>query len=204
MVVNEQQEEVNLEKIGFLHLIEHEFKITKFKKDLFTHCTTSNGSSQFSTLVIDVISEWNNLLENNKVMRAHYMNSTSILNMDGLINFLLQLNESPQEALKRCQRKDTLSKQLGGIIIDNITYLTHDTTSYNLLLRVLKMLRNTFGCWIMTISYGLEYYNGVENSTVHAHKSGLLTRLPMTYTNEMDAIIIRDTDSTARLCPRNV
>lgn len=204
MTVNEQQEEVNLDKIGFLHLIEHEFKITRFKKELFTHCTTPNGSSPFSTLVIDVISEWNTLVMDNRLLGAHYMNSTSILNMDGLINFLLQLNECPQEALKRCQRKDILSKQLGGIIIDNISYFTHDTTSYNLLIKVLKMLRNTFGCWIMTIGYGLEYYNGVENSTIHAHKSGLLTRLPMTYTNEMDAIIIRDTESTARLCPRNV
>lgn len=160
-----------------------------------------NNPDESNILVIDIVSEWRHILDEYKDMGVYVMNSTSILNMNGLINYLLQLNESPQEALRRCQRKDTLLKQLGGIIIDNISYLSHDSTSYNMLTKTLKMLRNTFGCWIITISYGLEYYNGVENSTAPLYRSGSLTRLPMNYTNEMDAIIIRDTDSTARLCP---
>lgn len=184
--------------MGLLHMIEHSFKSSKFKRDLFLQC--AGDSEDSSVLVVDIVSEWKNLLKDHQDVGVHVMSSTSILNFEGLISFLLQLIESPSEALKRCQRRDSLSKQLGGIVIDNVSYLAHDPSSYTLLLRTLKMLRNTFGCWIITISYGLEFYNGVENSTASLYKSGPLTRIPISYTNEMDAMIIRDTDSTARLC----
>ncbi|EDO15582.1 hypothetical protein Kpol_483p1, partial [Vanderwaltozyma polyspora DSM 70294] len=107
------------------------------------------------------------------------MNSNSILTMDRLINFLIQLNESPIEAFKKCQFVGKSSQQLSGIIIDNISYFTHDNNengiqnaskAYNNLLKILKLLRKNFGCWIMTISYGMEYYDGVENSTSHLIK----------------------------------
>lgn len=186
-----------LKPVGLLHLIEHSFKTSTFKRDLFLKCAGDRNDS--SILVIDIVSEWKSLLRNYDV-GVHVMSSTSILNIDGLISFLLQLNESPREALKRCQRRDSLSKQLSGIVIDNVSYIVHDPGSYNLLLRTLKMLRNTFGCWIITISYGLEFYNGVENSTASLYRSGSITRVPISYTNEMDAMIIRDTDSSARLC----
>ncbi|QLQ80791.1 hypothetical protein HG537_0E01460 [Torulaspora globosa] len=161
------------------------------------HCCGNRSDLTF--LVVDIVSEWETMLYDCN-MGFYVMNSTSIHNMEGLVNFLLQLNESPREALMRCRIKDSQSKQLAGIVIDNISYLSHDVNSYNLLIRTLKMLRNTFGCWILTVSYGLEYYNGVENALASPHRAGSLTRVPLGYTNEMDAMIIRDTDSTARLC----
>lgn len=186
------------EEIGSLHLIEHSFKGSSFKKDLFLHNAADRDDSTF--LVIDIVSEWETMLSDHLDLGFYVMNSTSILNMDGLVNFLLQLNDSPKEALMRCQRKDSEMKQLAGIVIDNVSYLSYDSNSYSVLVKTLKMLRNTFGCWLITTSYGLEYYNGVENAMAPQHRSGSLTRVPVNFTNEMDAIIIRDTDSTARLC----
>lgn len=183
-------------KLRFLHLIEHSFKGSAFKRELFLHCC--GESSESTVLVIDIVSEWETMLCD--CNGFYVMNSTSILNMDGLVNYLLQLNESPRDALMRCRRKDSESKQLAGIVIDNISYLSHDANSYNLLIKTLKMLRKTFGCWILTVSYGLEFYNGVENALASQHRSPSLTRVPPGFTSEMDAIIIRDTDSTARLC----
>lgn len=184
--------------VALLHLIEHSFRTSTFKRDLFLRCAGERDDS--TVLVIDIVSEWKTLLQDHRDAGVHIMSSTSVLTFDGLIGFLLQLNESPREALKRCQRRDSTSKQLAGIVIDNVSYLAQDPGSYTLLLRALKMLRNTFGCWIITVSYGLEFYNGVENSTAPLYRSGSLTRVPVSYTNEMDAMIIRDTDSSARLC----
>lgn len=181
-----------------MHLIEHDFKLSTFKRQLFL---TSKSDSKCTILLIDVISVWREFLNQSNSNELFVMNSISILSMDGLLNFLLHLSESPQEALKRCHVRDSFDKQLGGIIIDNISYFTHDSTSYSLLIKILKLLRETFGCWVITTSYGLEYYNGVENATSPLYKSGSLTRLPVSYTNEMDAVLIRDTDSQARLCP---
>lgn len=183
--------------LGFVHLIEHSFKASVFKKDLFLHCAA--GGDESSYLIIDIVSEWEKMLDDQQQLPLYVMNSTSILSMDGLVNFLLQLNESPGKALKRCRREDSQTKQLAGIVIDNISYLSQDTNSYNLLIKTLKMLRKTFGCWILTVSYGLEYYNGVENALASTNRSGAPTRVPPSFTNEMDAVIIRDTEAMGRL-----
>lgn len=182
-------------EIAFLHVIEHDFKLSTFKKQLYLNCK-SNGNS--TILLIDILSAWKEFI-NSTNDELFVMNSLSIMTMDGLVNFLLHLNESPLYALKRCQKRDSFDKQLSGIIIDNISYFAHDPTSYGLLLKVLKLLRKTFGCWIITISYGLEYYNGVENATSQLYKGGSQTKIPTGYINEMDVVLIRDTDSSARI-----
>lgn len=185
-------------QVAFCHLIEHSFKFTPFKRRLWSECVKCSINEGSSILVIDVVSEWRDVIREAHV-DVHYMNSTSILTMEGLQNFLTQLNTSPEEALKRCYLRDRLDKQIGGIIIDNLSYFTHDMTSYAALLKILKQLRQSFGCWVLTISYGLEYYNGVENSTATSNRGGALTRLPASYTSEMDAVILRETAQFGRL-----
>lgn len=151
-----------------------------------------------SVLVIDIVSEWREVIQESS-QGVHYMNSASICNMEGLQNFLMQLQASPVEALQRCLFRDRLNKQISGIIIDNLSYLAHDLSSYSVLIKILKQLRQTYGCWILTIGYGLEYYDGIENSTSTPNRTGALTKLPTSYTNEMDLIILRETSDQARI-----
>lgn len=210
-ITNKPYPKTNIDEVGLLHVIEHGFRISTFKDTLLRHSIVA-GAEESSILVIDILSVWRSHLlrleedENFSKVGVFYMNSTAILTMENLINFLLKLNESPAEALMRCQLQGNYSQQLAGIVIDNISYFTHDastvqnSSSYNVFLKVLKMLRKTFGCWIITVSYGIEYYDGVENTTKHLNRAGSLTRLPISYTSEMDAILIRDTESSARFC----
>ncbi|CAR26335.1 hypothetical protein ZYGR_0H01440 [Zygosaccharomyces rouxii] len=183
--------------VSFVHLIEHNFKFTPFKRQIWNQCIECSVNDGSSILVIDIISEWKKIIQENS-QGVHYMNSTSICNMEGLQNFLMQLQASPLEALQRCLIKDRLDKQISGIIIDNLSYLAHDLSSYSALIKILKQLRRTFGCWILTIGYGLEYYDGVENSTSTPNRTGALTKLPASYINEMDVIILRETADRGR------
>ncbi|SCU94322.1 LAME_0F07008g1_1 [Lachancea meyersii CBS 8951] len=188
--------------IGFLHVIEHSFRVSAFKQSLLSRLVEKSPNQSF-VLVMDLISCWNGTLpelqQDEKAVA--YLNSPSLLNFDSLINFLVQLNESPQDALSRCQTPVSLQYQLAGIFIDNISYYTHDHASYDLLLKVLRMLRATYGCFIVTVGYGLEFYNGVERALVEpSHLTyEIPTRLPILYVKNMDCILSRDTETDARV-----
>lgn len=184
--------------VSFIHLIEHGFKFTPFKRQIWDQCVDSSIKDDSSVLIIDPISEWKKVAQKTP-NGVHYMNSTSICNMDGLQSFLMQLQTSPLDALRRCHIQDRPDKQISGIVIDNLSYLAHDMSSYNALIKILKQLRRTFGCWIFTIGYGLEYYDGIENSTSTPNWKGVLTKLPASYTNEMDLIILRETNYSGRI-----
>lgn len=215
-------------RIRGLHLLEHSFKLTVFKTQLLDLNTTQSNlnerptdKSKCKVLVIDVISVWRHHVERHPE-HYYYLNNSSVLTLDGIIKFLAQLNESPREALRQCRnfnstsdsgsRDSNFNYQLSGIVIDNISYLVqrsknvgnaNDTQkSLMLLLRCLNMVSRNFGCWYITISYGLEYYSGIEMSfrtvsTVSGTKS-YPTLVPMNFLNEMDAVILRETEYGAR------
>ncbi|CCD27101.1 Psy3p NDAI_0J02090 [Naumovozyma dairenensis CBS 421] len=228
---DDKNDDNNTNKVALAHLIEHEFKLTTFKKKLLIDLITipnheKNGKNSY--LIIDISSTWKQYLielfdrENNQTnftTSINYMNSFSILNMDGLINFLMQLNGSPIDALKRCQQYPSTSSdsidqyQLSGIIIDNLSYISSSssssTSTFPLLLKLLKLLRKSFGCWIFTTSYGISYYKGIENSlesspsssSIHLqqHSKKLPTYFPESFINGMDMILLHETELKSRI-----
>lgn len=185
-------------------MIEHDFKISDLKRRfVLENLPETNGK----ILVIDIISIWYDTLKDHKIKdKFYYMNSNSLLTMDGLICFLVQLNESPKIALTRCHndfRVTEFNESLCGIVIDNLSYLKQiDNKSLNILWKILNMLSKSYGCWIMTTSYGIEYYQGIENSFNRNNnlKKKLIypTLLPASYLSEMDCIILRETGSKGR------
>ena len=186
--------------IGLLHLIEHDFKMSNFKKQLFNHLTTSNASY----LIIDITSTWKRFLLSSSSASASlmYMNSTSILSFEGLINYLVQLNDHPTTALQRSLSINNeplqLTLPLSGIIIDNLSYLPQDPPQFKILTNILKLLRKSLGCWIMTTSYGLEYNQGIEN-TISTSASNSNTYIPLNYTKEMDIVLLHERDLRSRI-----
>ncbi|SCV05923.1 LANO_0H18162g1_1 [Lachancea nothofagi CBS 11611] len=194
-------ESQNVRSIGFLHLIEHGFRVSAFKQKMMQRLVEASPNQSF-VLIIDVVSCWDRYLStlNREDKNVTYMNSASLLHFESLINFLVQLNESPKEALSRCQNASTLQYQLAGIVIDNISYYTHDGASYELLFKVLRMLRAKYGCFVMTVGYGLDFYSGVEQQLSSVRQSyDIPTRLPMSYVKNMDCVLLRDTDKDARV-----
>ncbi|CEP60442.1 Psy3p LALA0_S01e10990g [Lachancea lanzarotensis] len=191
-----------LKPAGFLHLIEHSFTPTTFKEELLTRLV-DNCPDQSFILVIDLISCLKPLLSQLQLddKDVAYLNSASLVNFDSLINFLVQLNESPQDALSRCRKQVSLQYQLAGIVIDNISYYTHDAASYDLLFKVLRLLRARYGCCIVTVGYGLEFYNGVEKGLAETSVQPyeIPTRLPISYVKNMDCVLLRDTETVARV-----
>ncbi|SCU84408.1 LAFA_0D09802g1_1 [Lachancea sp. 'fantastica'] len=199
---DQNQDAQKLKPAGFLHLIEHNFGPSALKKTLLTRLVKTCPDQSF-ILVIDVISCWKPFLSQLELedKDVAYLNTASLLHFDSLINFLVQLNESPQDALSRCQKRVSLQYQLAGIVIDNISYYTHDAASYDLLFKVLRLLRARYGCYIVTVGYGLEFYNGVEKglADISAQPCDIPTRLPISYVKNMDCVLLRDTDTIARV-----
>lgn len=185
-------------KARHVHLVEHNFKLTDAKIQLL-----ERNMGDGIIIIVDVISCWKRYCKGKA--RTCYMNSASTLHLEGVINFLSQLIEYPQEALKRCQDTDVdvTSMTIQGIVIDNLSYYQTPSTSlrdFNILYKLLKTLRTTYGCWSLTTSYGLEYYNGVEALTAASYNSGTsYTKIPQSYIKEMDTVIVRDTPTSMHI-----
>lgn len=189
-----------VENVGYLHLIEHRFVLSTFKSKLVRQIL-EQLPSQTATLIVDIVSGWKEFSTTICIdeKQIFYMNSPSLLHFDTLINFLVQLNEDPEEALRRCSSGYSVDLQLATIVLDNISYYTHDNASYDLLFKVLRMLRQNYGCAVVTVGYGLEYYDGVEKYSESRQSFDIPTRLPMSYVKNMDCVLVRDTDSSARV-----
>lgn len=194
-------------KLGHIHVVEHSFRLSKVKKKLIT---TNLDENSGLILLIDVISCWKQFARSlvNNGQSIAYLSSASLCQFDGLLNFLGQLIDSPDEALKRCIFTDSysyscLQQPLTGIIIDNLSYYQTPVAmrEFSALQKMLKSLRSTFGCWTMTTSYGLEYYNGVEGGTSSLYTSSgtSFTRLPVSYIKDTDLVLMRDTEDTYHL-----
>ncbi|KAL3233442.1 Platinum sensitivity protein 3 [Nakaseomyces bracarensis] len=189
--------EIGAQGSGFrhVHLVEHSFRLTEAKTKL-VEANIDSGAGL--VVVIDVISCWKKRLGG----RANvcYLNSGSTCHMEGLINFLSQLVENPLEALRRCNCKATFTQaSIQGIVIDNLSYTQTPGSlrDFNILFKLLRTLRTTYGCWSLTTSYGLEYYNGIESLTSAAYTTGTTyTKIPHSYIKEMDSVIMRDTPGT--------
>lgn len=186
--------------VGYLHLIEHGFQMTKIKSSV-VHRLIDELPNQTFILMIDIASCWREFATeySHEEKSVAYMNSASLLHFESLINFLAQLNDNPQEALSRCKQAAPLQFQLASIVIDNISYYTHDNASYELLFKILRMLRSRYGCSVMTVGFGLDFYNGVEQSFATNKSYDIPTRLPMSYVKNMDCVLQRDNASTARV-----
>lgn len=181
-----------------VHLVEHNFKLTEAKTKLVEE--NINGGT---VVIVDVISCWKRFCKDKS--NICYLSSASTLHLEGLINFLSQLIESPLDALRRCQTNDTdiTKNTIRGIVIDNLSYYQTPTSSlrdFNILFKLLKTLRTTYGCWSFTTSYGLEYYNGIESITASIYNSGTnYTKIPQSYIKEMDIVLMRDTPTTMHI-----
>lgn len=182
----------------FIHIIEYRMKLTYWKKAFLLQCLEKLSGS---IMVIDISSIWYRVATVNE--RIHYMNTTSLIDFTSFHQFLIQLDQSPIDALLRCNPKADFEIPLNLIIIDNISYYTHDpTVSYDLLFQSLKRLNNTFGCAIITFGFGLDYYNGLENSFNdyrNNHSHVLPTRMDHSYMTSMDLSLINDIDTNARI-----
>ncbi|SCU77997.1 LAMI_0A03048g1_1 [Lachancea mirantina] len=192
---------VGVGDVGFVHLIEHDFKISEFKGRMALRLV-EQLPSQASILIVDVVASWRKWLDAHAHVRAraHYLTSPSLARFETLIAFLNQLNETPADALRRCTVQQPLDMQLGAIIIDNISYYVHDSATYEILLKTLRRLRQNYGCIVLTTGYGLEFYDGVENSQRQPNQTlDIATRLPMSYVKNMDCVLVRDTATTARV-----
>ena len=165
-----------------MHLIEHGFQLTALKSNIVRKLIGELPSQSF-VLVIDAVSCWREFTTSfsHEEKSLAYLNSASLLHFDSFVSFLAQLSDSPREALSRCKIGAPLHYQLGGIVIDNISYYTHDGASYDLLFKLLRTLRSRYGCIILTVGYGLEFYNGVELASSSSQSYEIPTRLPMSY-----------------------
>ncbi|AJV78535.1 Psy3p [Saccharomyces cerevisiae YJM470] len=195
-LISEEQES----KLGFLHIIESDFKPSVALQKL-VNCTTGDEK----ILIIDIVSIWSQ--QKQRQHGAIYMNSLSCINITGLIVFLELLYDSPMDALRRCQ-VDNFNFQLRGILIDNLSFLNFESdknydvinlSKFEKLFKILRKLREFLGCWIITKSFPTDFYNGIENILVDKwsikRKSGVTlypTKLPDSYMKGMDLIIYRE------------
>ncbi|EJS42603.1 psy3p [Saccharomyces arboricola H-6] len=187
-------------KLGFLHIIENDFKPSVILQKL-----ADNAADEGKVLIIDIVSLWSQVKR-----RKHgviYMNSLSCINLTGLITFLELLYDSPMDALRRCQVND-FNFQLRGIVIDNLSFLNFENDSnydvinlskFEKLYKVLRKLRDFLGCWIITKSFAMEFYNGIENTLVDKwsmkDKGSVAqypTKLPQSYMKGMDLIVYKE------------
>lgn len=187
-------------QLGFLHVIENDFKPSTILQKLVGD-TADDGK----ILVIDIVSLWSQQKQRQNGMI--YMNSVSCINITGLITFLELLYDSPMDALRRCQ-VDDFNFQLRGIMIDNLSFLTFENdhnydvinlSKFEKLLKILRKLRDFLGCWIITKSFPMEFYNGIENTLVDKwsikRKGGVAqypTKLPDSYMEGMDLIVYKE------------
>ncbi|EJT44015.1 PSY3-like protein [Saccharomyces kudriavzevii IFO 1802] len=188
------------DQLGFLHIIENDFKPSALLQKLVDY-TADEGK----ILIIDIVSLWSQ--QKQRQPGAIYMNSLSCINITGLIAFLELLYDSPMDALRRCQ-VDRFDFQLRGIVIDNLSFLNFENdNNYNVinlskfekLFKILRKLREFLGCWIITKSFPMEFYNGIENSLVDKwsikRKGGVAqypTRLPESYMKGMDLVVCKE------------
>ncbi|CAI4035275.1 hypothetical protein SMKI_12G4250 [Saccharomyces mikatae IFO 1815] len=187
-------------KLGFLHIIENDFKPSLVLKKLVDY-TEDNGK----ILVIDIVSLWSQ--QKQKQHGVIYMNSLSCINITGLIVFLELLYHSPTDALRRCQ-VDNFNFQLQGIMIDNLSFLNFESdnnygvinlSKFEKLSVILRKLREFLGCWIITKSFSTEFYNGIENTLIDKwsiKSKGSVTqyptKLPESYMKGMDLIVYKE------------
>ncbi|CCF56046.1 hypothetical protein KAFR_0A06110 [Kazachstania africana CBS 2517] len=172
---------INNNESQSLHLIEHSFRKSKFKEQL-----VSNNFEHI--IIIDIISIWQD-------DKFNVINS--IYTFNELINFLTKFNDSPLATLSEYGiSMDTVE----GIMIDNLSYIGNlNNKSIVILIKILKLIQINFGCFILSTSYGLEYYEGIENfQRMKNLNLKYPTLLPMNYLLEMDTILLRETGEISR------
>ena len=190
-----------------LHLIEHDFRISELKRRLLLdNIEAGSDTEPHRVLIIDTASIWQDTVLNDSRFRDRvcYVNCPEVLTSEGLVAFLSQLNTAPRQALARCHpqtRPASLEFRLRGIVIDNVSYLDpRGHGSATVLLRLLRALQTTYGCWFATVSYGLEFYAGVGRAfPLQTSQSQLYpTMFPIGYLNEMDCVLLRETQTVGR------
>ncbi|AMD18504.1 HBL398Wp [Eremothecium sinecaudum] len=188
-----------LKEIRFLHVIETSIGlITSWKQLLLDQLLSREPPG--AVLIIDAISVWSEAARKatNKD-RVHYINNPSLLQFAGIVGFLAQLNESPEMTVKsRCESSASINLPLTTIIIDNLSiYNYQEGLNLIALRKMFDTLHETFGCVIITFGYGIEYYEGVENS-FPANSSELKgpwpTRLDQAYLKSMDSVLALSED----------
>ncbi|SMN22665.1 similar to Saccharomyces cerevisiae YLR376C PSY3 Protein involved in a Rad51p-, Rad54p-dependent pathway for homologous recombination repair [Maudiozyma saulgeensis] len=185
------------EPVRSLHLIEPDFKIYDFKRQLLKDNVTTNGK----ILIIDIVSTWRNTLINDAKLLNNiwYINSEELFTLEGIICFLARLNANPSNTLHnecsidkdqtKSNTDDSISLQ--GIIIDNLSYLyagtANDIKSLNILLKLIKNIQRTFGCWYVSTSLNNEFYQGIEHSFTSQNNT-----IMSSYMNDIDLVMVRD------------
>lgn len=212
---NNKEDDTTTENIQSLHLIEHSFHMSPLKRSLLF--TLLPREECESVLIIDLISIWRSTIKNLPNIQQDkiwYLNSTSIYSFESIFIFLQQLIDSPIKALNRCEisadRKQNglYNRQLCGIIIDNISYLQelsiqkNQYENFEKLIKLLKRIKEIFGSWIISVSYGNDYYNGVEMQlNVGNNISSSYSKIPRNYMNDIDLIVLRETEGKGRIIP---
>ena len=183
-----------------LHLIEHDFRISDLKRRFLLDNLPGDGEPG-RVLLIDTASIWQDTALRDPRFRdkVWYLNTAEVLTTEGLVSFLSQLNAYPKRALAKCHG-DT-DGRLHGIVIDNVSYLDPRAHgSATVLLKLLRVLQSTYGCWFATVSYGLEFYEGVGKAFSQQTSQSQLypTMFPIGYLNEMDCVVLRETQVVGR------
>ncbi|AET38471.1 Psy3p Ecym_2772 [Eremothecium cymbalariae DBVPG len=180
--------------VRFLHIVEKSMGLLdRWKASFLRQLLDQNDPA--TVLVIDAISIWSRMLPHKSESQVHYLNNPSILQFSGLVGFLAQLCESPDLALRsRCDIHASLDAPLKTVILDNLSaYYFQENASLETLRKLLETLHATLGCAVVTFGYGIEYYEGVDNTyptRPSEIKGPWPTRLDYSYLKAMDSVLV--------------
>lgn len=193
-------------QLRLVHLIEHNFKVSYWKCELLKQCM---GPENGCLLIVDIVSAWwpREKLEGLGIP-LYYMNDPSLIKIESIIHRLGEIVANPSSLLSSCVSINGASEELPltGIILENISYFHDDADDresvYHQLIKKLKAIQSKFGCWTLTTSYGLDYYNGFEDSLLkyyNVRESVTKTRVPRSFMNEMNLVIMRNDEWTGSI-----
>ncbi|AGO10918.1 AaceriAFR591CAp [[Ashbya] aceris (nom. inval.)] len=151
-----------------------------------------------AVVIVDCVAVWGRAVAQHASSgRIHYVRDPGVLSFSGLLGFLAQLADAPATTLRRrCREQAAARAPLAAVVLDNISAYRAPPAALSALRRALENLQLAQGCAIMTVGYGIEYYEGVEASfpTRAGEVGPWPTRLDHAYLASMDAVVVPATE----------
>ncbi|ADJ41793.1 AFR591C-Ap [Eremothecium gossypii ATCC 10895] len=151
-----------------------------------------------AVVIVDCVAVWGRAVAQHASSgRIHYVRDAGVLSFSGLLGFLAQLADAPAATLRRrCRAPATAPAPLAAVVLDNISAYRAPPAALGALRRALEHLQLAHGCAVLTVGYGIEYYEGVESSfpTRAGEVGPWPTRLDHAYLASMDAVVVPATE----------